>query len=244
LRILRPSIVIGRAPATLGGAPSNLLLAFLRVLAGAGSIVSGTDTRVRIHGSPNARFNIVPVEYVASAIARLRDDPAAAGGTFHLVAANPPTQKAVVEMLRARFGLRGLRVLETGEELSDPSPLESKLNRMLRPYKDYLEQDVQFDFSITSNLLERHGVHIPRIDRKQINRLIGLATAPNRSRPARRNGHLHHFFKAKSSVSGNGRPNRTKRTGSSVAGPAFLPSSVLAGRCRSGPPKLNSWRCR
>jgi hypothetical protein len=150
----------------------------------------------------------------------------------------------VVEMLRARFGLRGLRVLETGEELSDPSPLESKLNRMLRPYKDYLEQDVQFDFSITSNLLERHGVHIPRIDRKQINRLIDFAAAPNRSRPARRNGHYIISSKRKVRYRDNGRPNQTKRTGSSAAGPAFLPSSVLAGRCRSVPPKLNSWRCR
>ncbi|MEX0802536.1 MAG: SDR family oxidoreductase [Candidatus Binatia bacterium] len=175
LLILRPSIVVGPAPATMGGAPSNLLLAFLRMLVDLAHIAASRDTLVRIHGSPHARFNIVPVEYVVSAIAQLTEDTEAAGGTFHLVAANPPTQNAVAELVSARLGLRGLRVLEPREELSDPSPLESRLEKMLHPYKEYLEQDVQFDYSAARALVDRQGLHAPVIDDKGINRLIELA---------------------------------------------------------------------
>jgi nucleoside-diphosphate-sugar epimerase len=175
LRILRPSIVVGSAPPTMGGAPSNLLLAFLRTLVGVAHRAGSRDTPVRIHGSPGAGFNIVPVEYVASAIAQLTEDTEAAGGTFHLVAANPPSQSAVAEIVSARLGLRGLRVLDPGKELSDPSPLESRLEKMLHPYKEYLEQDVQFDYSATRTLLERQGLHAPLIDNEEINRLIERA---------------------------------------------------------------------
>jgi nucleoside-diphosphate-sugar epimerase len=175
LRILRPSIVVGQAPATMGGAPSNLFLAFLRTLLAVAGRSGNRDRPVRVHGSPHARFNIVPVEYVASGIAQLTENTGAAGGTFHLVAANPPTQNDLAEILSARLGLSGLRVLDPGEELSDPSPVESRLERMLRPYKEYLEHDVQFDYSATRTLLERQGLHAPFIDHKHINRLIELA---------------------------------------------------------------------
>jgi nucleoside-diphosphate-sugar epimerase len=188
LRILRPSIVVGPAPATIGGAPSNLFLAFLRMLIGVARRADSGDTLVRIHGLPHARFNIVPVEYVAAAAAELTKDTEAVGGTFHLVAANPPTQNAVAELVSARLGLRSLRVLESGEELSDPSRLESRLEKMLYPYKEYLEQDVQFDSSAARALLDRQGLHAPLIDDKEINRLIELADCSNQLRDAERAG--------------------------------------------------------
>ena len=140
------------------------------------------DKLIRIHGSPHARFNIVPVEYVASAIAQLTEDTEAAGGTFHLVAANPPTQDAVAELVSARLGLRGLRVLEPREELPDPSPLESRIAKTLHPYKEYLEQDVHFDCSATRRLLDRYGLQAPVIDGRQVDRLIELAWSFNQQR--------------------------------------------------------------
>jgi len=173
-----------------------LLLAFLRVLVGVVHTAGSRDILVRIHGLPHARFNIVPIEYVASTIAQLTEDTEAAGGTFHLVAANPPTQKAAAEIVSARLGLRGLRVLDPGEELPDPSPLESRLEKMVHPYKEYLEQDVQFDYSAARALLDRQGLHAPLIDHQEINRLIELASYSNQLRYAERSDsaqpfHLH-----------------------------------------------------
>jgi nucleoside-diphosphate-sugar epimerase len=175
LVILRPSIVIGPAPATTGGAPSNLLFIFIRMLIVVAQTLRNPDALVRVRGSARARFNIVPVEYVATAIAELSEDAEAIGRIFHLVAANPPSQSAVAEILSARVGLRGIRVLDPGEELIDPSHLELRLEKLLRPYKEYLEQDVQFDGSSTRTALARKGLLAPVIDKSQIHRLVELA---------------------------------------------------------------------
>jgi len=161
-----------------------LLLAFLRILVGVAHTAGGRDSLVRIHGLPPARFNIVPVEYVAAAIEKLTEDAEASGGTFHLVAANPPTQNGVAEIVSAHLGLRGLRVLDPGQALSNPSPLESRLEKMLYPYKEYLQQDVQFDYSAARTLLDHHGLYAPVIDNKEINRLVELAMCSNHLRCA------------------------------------------------------------
>jgi nucleoside-diphosphate-sugar epimerase len=174
-KIFRPSIVVGAAPLTAGGMPSNLFFAFLRLLLILPPAAEAKPVHLRIQGRPYARFNIVPVEYVATAIERLIDDPDASGGIFHLVVSNPPGQKDLLDMMCVRLGLYGPRILDTSEELRDPSALELRLAKMMLPYQDYLEQDVQFDDSRVRGLLERHGIEAPNIDSRQVDRLIELA---------------------------------------------------------------------
>jgi nucleoside-diphosphate-sugar epimerase len=126
-------------------------------------------------GDPQARFNIVPVEYVAAAIARLANDPEATGETIHLVAKNPPTQKRMLEMMSARLDLHDLYLVNATERLANRSPLEMRVARMLSPYRDYLQQDVQFDDSTARRLLGRHGVEPPVIDERELERFLELA---------------------------------------------------------------------
>lgn len=180
VKIFRPSIVIGNAPATQGGLPSNLLFAFFRMLLVAGVNTAGRNTQIRIRGLPSARFNIVPIEYVAAAITQLSQDNDASGGTFHLVASNPPTQNEVAEIIRADLGLHEFRVLGPGDDFYDPSPIELKLRKMLRPYKEYLGQDVRFDDTVARLALNGHGLYPPVIDDEEIMRLIELAGTPIR----------------------------------------------------------------
>jgi nucleoside-diphosphate-sugar epimerase len=175
LRIFRPSVVVGGAPSTPGGAPSNLLVAFLRLLIALSCKAGARNTPLRIQGRPQARFNIVPVEYVATAIERLTDDPEASGKTIHLVAKNPPTQKRMLEMMSARLDLHNLHLVNATEELRNPSPLEMRVARLLSPYRDYLQQDVQFDDSAARRLLGRHRIEPPVIDDRELERFLKLA---------------------------------------------------------------------
>jgi len=175
LRIFRPSVVVGGAPSTPGGAPSNLLVAFLRLLIALSCKAGARNTPLRIQGRPQARFNIVPVEYVATAIERLTDDPEASGETIHLVAKNPPTQKRMLEMMSARLDLHNLHLMNATEELRNPSPLEMRVARLLSPYRDYLQQDVQFDDSAARRLLGRHRIEPPVIDDRELERFLKLA---------------------------------------------------------------------
>src|SRR5262245_2570500 len=181
LRICRPSIVVGSAPATSGGVPSNLFLAFLRLLAALSRRPDARNTLLRIHGRPRARFNIVPVEYVAAAIERLTDDSEAAGETIHLVAKNAPTQQHMLEMMGKRLDLRNLHLVDAIEDLSDRSPLEIRVARMLLPYRDYLEQDVQFDDSAALRLLGRYDMEPPEIDDRELERFLELAGCSKRN---------------------------------------------------------------
>jgi hypothetical protein len=46
---------------------------------------------------------------------------------------------------------------------------------MLSPYRDYLQQDVQFDDSTARRLLGRHRVEPPVIDDRELERFFKLA---------------------------------------------------------------------
>ena len=149
-KIFRPSIVVGAAPATEGGKPSNLFLKFVWSLTSVASL-AGSRT-IRIQGRPDARFQIVPIEYVAAAIVKITDCPAGSG-TYHLVASNPPTQTDFLDMLTRHLGVGGARVTEDAT-FSNPSPLEARLARMLAPYRNYLTQDVLFDDAFARKWLD------------------------------------------------------------------------------------------
>jgi thioester reductase-like protein len=157
IRILRPSIVVGTAPTTAGGTPSNLFFDFIRMIAVLARHADGAPVPLRIAAAPRAPFNIVPVEYVAAATAVLAEDMAAAGGTFHLVVSDPPVQTAMLAMMTAPLGLTGLSVVEPAALLA-PSPLEQIVARMVTPYREYLEQDVRFDDTCARRLLDARGL--------------------------------------------------------------------------------------
>src|SRR5688572_597979 len=112
LRILRPSVVIGPESSTQGGSPSSLLYQFIRLAAALSGRGKGAQLAVRIQGRPAAHFNIVPIEYVSAAIEVLSEQPAAAGGTFHLVVSQPPTQEEMLQMITSRLGANGLRLID------------------------------------------------------------------------------------------------------------------------------------
>src|SRR5438093_304157 len=105
VRVLRPSIVVGAAPATAGGNPSNLFFAFIRLAAALAQWPGAAEARLRVAGAPDAPFNLVPLEYVADATLALAEHPDAAGRPFHLVVRDAPCQAAMRDILAARLGL-------------------------------------------------------------------------------------------------------------------------------------------
>jgi 2-alkyl-3-oxoalkanoate reductase len=173
VRVLRPSIVVGAAPPTAGGNPSNLFFAFLRLLAARARWPGGAAARLRIEGAPRAPFNLVPLEYVAAAATVLAEHRDAAGGTFHLVVPDAPSQAATLAMLLERIGPCGVSLLDGPP--ADPSSLERQVARMLEPYRAYLRQDVRFDDAQAAAILRRADVARPTLESAEIGRLVDLA---------------------------------------------------------------------
>ena len=177
--VLRPSIVVGEAPATPGGNPSNLFFSFIRLVAALAQLPDGAETRLRIEAAPSAPFNIVPVGYVAAAAIALAEHPEAAGRTFHLVVPDAPTQADMLAVITTRLGVHGLSLVDP---LCDPTPFERAVARMLAAYRPYLTQHVRFDDATTARLLAGGGVPRATLSPDAVHRLIDLALVTDDAR--------------------------------------------------------------
>ncbi len=182
VRVLRPSIVVGAAPATTGATPSNLFFDFIRMAARLARLADGAPVPLRIEAAPGAPFNLVPVEYVATAVVALAEHPRGAGETVHLVVSDPPTHAEMLDIITDRLGLRGLSLADPrGGPLPGPSPLEEMVIQMLSGYRDYLEQDVRFDDTTARGRLDGSGVPPATLSPEAIHRLIDRALVEPRA---------------------------------------------------------------
>jgi thioester reductase-like protein len=176
VRVFRPSVVVGAAPETAGGQPSNLFFGFIRMLEALTRLSPRCNLRIRIEGAPQARFNIVPVAYVAQALVALAEHPDGASKTFHLVVSDPPVQEAMLAMIAAYFGLPGLAIVDACRTpLVQPSPLERKVARLQSPYREYFTQALRFDDRVARGLLDRLGLPRPTLRVPEVHRLIEQA---------------------------------------------------------------------
>ncbi len=161
LRVARPSIVVGEAPDTTGAGPSSAVFGFVRLVSQLAWHSKHPTAQLRMPGLRHARFNIVPVEYVADGIVGLAEAPEARGGTFHLVS-DAPTQDEWFSMLAERLGMPGLRVVTPRRGvIRMPTRLEARVHGMLGRYLDYLAHDAQFDDAEAARVLAPRGVHHP-----------------------------------------------------------------------------------
>jgi thioester reductase-like protein len=176
VRVFRPSVVVGPAPETAGGQPSNLFFIFIRMMEGLARLSHRFKVRLRIEGAPAARFNIVPVEYVARALVALAEHPDGVGKTFHLVVSKAPVQEEMLAMIADYFGLSGLSIVDACRTpLTKPSTLERQVARLQGPYREYFTQDVHFDDCVARALLDRLGLLRPILDAHEVRRLIDQA---------------------------------------------------------------------
>jgi thioester reductase-like protein len=179
VRVARPGIVVGEAPPTGGGAPSNLFFDFVRLTATLAALAADRRMTLRIEAAARAPFNVVPVDYVAAALIHLAG-ASTESGTVHLVARDAPTQAEVLETITGRLGVRGLALVDT---LTDPTALERRVARMLRGYREYLRQPVVFDDTNARRAVPRALLRRARLSPAALHALIDLALTTE-ARPA------------------------------------------------------------
>ena len=134
---------------------SSLLFAFIRLL---GALARLPEVRLRVEAAPGAPFNIVPVEWVAAAIEALAACPGGAGGTFHLVVRDAPTQAELLATIAERLGERAVA-------------------GRLEGYRPYLTQHVRFDDTGTRRLLDATGLAPAALSAAVLDALIDRALA-------------------------------------------------------------------
>jgi thioester reductase-like protein len=184
--IFRPSAVVGRGPATFGGAPSTVLFRFIRMAAALAREAAGARLPLRIEAGPSVRLNVVPLGYVARSIVRLTRSRQSAHQTFHLVVSDAPRQESLLDMLTERLGVRGFRLVDGRTAgLPNPSALERRVRLLLGRYRDYLGQEVRFDDTNTRRALARHGLAPATFGPADVQRLIDHALGARRIRSRR-----------------------------------------------------------
>lgn len=150
--VVRPSHPVGRAADGAVWAPPAIY-PLLAALAGAGWLP----------GDPEARLDLVPVDWVARALVALAGEPEAAGGTFHLVAgwgrsvAAGALARRVAEAAGRRRPVR-LAPLPAAPLLG---ALDGARSGGRRAARDYLRQGPVFDDFMASRALAGLGVEPP-----------------------------------------------------------------------------------
>jgi thioester reductase-like protein len=155
--ILRPAIVVGDSrtgETSKFDGPYYLLRTF--------SALRGPLPRL---GSPDARFNVVPIDFVIEAMATAAREDRALGRTLHLVDPEPLCSREVADPLAREYDGRtpsvpmpeGLlaRAMGIGPvgRLFGGAPVESL---------PYLNHPVAFDVSNAAEILAPHGLRCPR----------------------------------------------------------------------------------
>jgi long-chain acyl-CoA synthetase len=164
IAVHRPSIVVGDSRTGKTGA-FKVLYWPLKVIARGWLPIVPYD--------PDAQLDIVPVDYVTSAILALSADPATIGSTFHLAAGpgRDTTLGTLAQHLSARFGRRlPLRVrpmwwqrLVRPALMMMPAPALRRTLETGLVYRPYLQMRLRFDTTETRNRLDPRGVKCPRV---------------------------------------------------------------------------------
>jgi thioester reductase-like protein len=162
--ILRPSIIVGDSRT---GVTSSFKMMYWPL-----KIYARRLWRT-VPGYPDAVLDIVPVDYVASAVARLTFDAAAVGSTVHLCAG--PRASATIQQVAQRaaeyFNVREPRYVDPNFFFAAIRPilfmtLWGRKRRILtdgRAYRDYFTMKMQFDTANAECLLGPVGLTPPPV---------------------------------------------------------------------------------
>ena len=162
--ILRPSIIVGDSRT---GATSSFKMMYWPL-----KIYARRLWRT-VPGYPDAVLDIVPVDYVASSVARLLFDEAALGSTVHLCAG--PRGSATIEQIARRaaeyFQVREPRYVDPKFFFAALRPLlfmalwgrKRRVLRDGRAYRDYFTMRMQFDTTNAERLLTPAGIAPPPV---------------------------------------------------------------------------------
>lgn len=171
ITVVRPSIVVGSSETgEIDRFDGVYQIAILVV-------TSPVSVPLPLPGPGSAPLNLVPVDFVTKAVARLAVDPRAAGGTFHIVDPNPLSARHVYELIAKRAGKKVPRNT-LGSSLAAQVlklPIVEKLSRRQLPQLSALDRFVVYNCAGTLSLLDGTGITCPRFD-TYVDKLMSFVT--------------------------------------------------------------------
>jgi len=158
--VLRPSIVVGDSKTgEIDRFEGPYTIAILLV-------TSPLAVPLPLPGDGVAPLNVVPIDFVVTAAARIHHDPRAVGRTFHIVDPNPSSSRRVYELVAQHEG-RKLPRLSLGYKLTDALlklPGIERLTREQRMAIAYVNHLSFFSSRNTLEILDGSGIRCPPIE--------------------------------------------------------------------------------
>jgi thioester reductase-like protein len=117
------------------------------------------------YGRSQAPFNVVPVDFIVRALLAGSKDEQAIGETFHLVDPEPITAKEVFGLLSELYAGRrpSYTVPARAVELAlRAKPVSEMFDGIPPESMRYLNHSVRYDARRATDLMERHGLRLPR----------------------------------------------------------------------------------
>jgi len=186
--VYRPSIIIGDTSTGFTKNFDNIYvfgkyLCRLKELAmrniqrkGAGTISSSYPVSLEIPGDKYGTINLVPVDYVASAIIAISMRRESINKTFHIVNPSPPTLGELAAWMMTATGFYGIRIAPVFTFQTHKQTLQEKafLQRM-GAFLPYLYGELCFDSSNTRDFLRGTGIECSMITGDHINMCMQYA---------------------------------------------------------------------
>lgn len=183
LTVFRPAIIVGDSQSGLTFTYHNfyVMLQLAYTLSMSVGIedrrvgkFNGSDVSINVKGTECK--NLVPVDWVSEAMARIITDPSLHGQTYHLTPRTAVTVRLIRDVLEEVCGVYGLGF--TGSKgKRKPSEVEEMFYQHMEVYHSYWKDDPQFDSTNTQQAVP--DLLCPHLDRATMIRLAKFAVERN-----------------------------------------------------------------
>jgi hypothetical protein len=130
---------------------------------------------LRIPARPEARQNVVPVDYVSAAIVEIVTRPDLGGRIYHLTNPNPPSNLQIKDWLEAYYQIRGGRFVERLDRSLSESLAEDVFLQTSDKILHQLRHVPEFDSRNTAQALAGSGIECPQLDARYMFALLQFA---------------------------------------------------------------------
>jgi len=183
LTVLRPAIIVGDSESGLTFTYHNfyvmLQLAYTLTMSlgkedrRVGKY-NGSEVSINVQG--NERKNLVPVDWVSEAMARIITDPNLHGKTYHLTPRTAVTVRLIRDVLEEVCGVFGIGFTGSNGKRKR-SEIEETFYQHMEVYHSYWKDDPDFDSTNTQQAMP--DLPCPHLDRETMIRLAEFAVKRN-----------------------------------------------------------------
>lgn len=142
-----------------------------------------TELLGAIPADKNAYFNLLPIDFAASAMFKVGSNSDSANKTFHISSPEDFLVGEFIDIASDFFGFKRPRLIPVADfDMKSLSPVQKEL---LNPYVPYFNSNLKFDISNAKDVLNRLGVAYPSMDKKFLVRLFSFCVKSGFIKPKR-----------------------------------------------------------